>query len=169
MTETNVQCIKCGSPAGNEFSYCPGCGSSLNLQKKISGRKIKIVWKWVIFSLIAILIFEYIFASAAGQLYLLIKGTEFTELETGVVVSSLGSLLGIFCGAFYSSYMSPGFSIKEPMIGASVEIIISQIILLVIAGTFNFLVIVRIIVIMTVAFCGAKAGDVLQRRKFKRF
>ncbi len=167
MTDTNLQCMRCGSSSDNKSRYCCRCGANLNFQRKISVRKVKIIWRWVLFSLIAIMIFDYIFASAAGQLYLLVKGTEFTALETGVVVSSLGSLTGIFCGTLFSSYMSPGISIKEPMLGAAVEIIISQVILLFIAGAFSALIIVRITIITAIAFCGAKAGEMFQKRNYK--
>ena len=127
-------------------------------------KKIKIIWRWVFFSIIAILVFEYITATIAGQLYMFFTGAEFMELETGVVVSSLGSITGIFLGTLYSSYMSPGITIKEPLLGAAAEIIISQIILLFFAGIFTPLIFVRIVIIMTVAFGGAKTGEFFQKK-----
>ncbi len=164
MNEEILQCIKCGLEIDSESRYCSSCGSSIRLQKQLSGKKIKVCWRWVFFSFIAILIFEYIFATIAGQIYMFFTGAEFMEIETGIVVSSAGSITGIFAGALYSSYMSPGITIKEPMLGAAAEIILSQIILLVMAGAFTPLIIVRIAVIMTVAYCGAKTGEKIQKK-----
>jgi predicted nucleic acid-binding Zn ribbon protein len=166
MNEMKLQCMKCGSDIEQESRYCSNCGSSINFQKQLSRKKIKVSWRWVFFSLIAILVFEYIFATITGQLFLLLSGAEFIELETGIIVSSLGSITGIFFGSLYSSYLSPGITIKEPVIGAALEIVISQIILIVIAGSFTSLIIVRIAIIMSIAYGGAKTGEILQK-KFK--
>ncbi len=164
MNEIKLQCMKCGSDLEAETRYCSNCGSSIMFQKKLSKKRIKISLRWVIFSLIAILIFEYIFATIAGQLYIYISGAEFMELETGIVVSSIGSITGIFFGSLYSSYLSPGITIKEPVLGAAAEIVISQIILIVMAGSFTSLIIIRIAIIMSVAFGGAKAGEIFQKK-----
>jgi hypothetical protein len=156
--------MKCQSIIDSESRYCSSCGSSIIFQKKLSKKRIKICWRWVFFSIIAIIIFEYIFAAIAGQLYLFATGADFTELETGIVVSSAGSIAGIFFGSLYSSFMSPGITIKEPVIGASIEIILSQIILLIMAGTFTSLFFVRTAIIMSMAFGGAKTGEILQKK-----
>lgn len=167
MNEIQKQCMKCGSDIEPESRYCSRCGSSIRFQKKLSKKKIKISWKWVLFSLIAILVFEYIFATLAGQLYQFYTNSEFMELETGIIVSSIGSITGIFFGTLYSSYLSPGITIKEPITGAALEIIISQIILIVIAGSFTSLVIIRIVIIMSIAFAGAKTGELIQKKSFQ--
>jgi len=164
MNEKNLQCMKCRSAFDNESRYCSNCGSSIRLQEQLHKKKIKITWRWVLFSIIAILVFEYIFATIAGQLYMFFTGAEFMELETGIVVSSLGSITGIFLGTLYSAYMSPGITIKEPLLGATAEIIISQIILLFFAGIFTPLIFVRIVIIMSVAFGGAKTGEFFQKK-----
>ena len=95
---------------------------------------------------------------------MLFTGAEFMEIETGIVVSSAGSITGIFLGTLYSSCMSPGITIKEPVLGAAAEIIVSQIILLYMAGIFTPLIFVRVIIIMTVAFGGAKTGEFIQKK-----
>jgi len=164
MNEIKLKCMKCGSDLEAETRYCSNCGSSIRFQKKLSEKRIKISWRWVLFSLIAILVFEYIFATIAGQLYIYISGAEFMELETGIVVSSIGSITGIFFGSLYSSYLSPGITIKEPVLGAAAEILISQIILIVMAGSFTSLIIIRIAIIMSVAFGGAKTGEIFQKK-----
>jgi len=163
-TEIKPLCMKCNSEIDEESRYCSRCGSSILFQKKISARKIKISWKWVIFSFIAIIIFEYISATIAGQLYLLVSGAEFMELETGILVSSAGSVFGIFAGSLYASYISPGITVKEPVLGAAFEIIISQIILGIIGGGFTPLILVRLIILTSFAFGGAKAGEIIQKK-----
>jgi predicted nucleic acid-binding Zn ribbon protein len=164
MNEIKLKCMKCGSDIERESRYCSTCGSNMEFQNKISGKRIKVSWRWVFFSLIAILVFEYIFATIAGQLFLFFSGAEFIELETGIVVSSLGSITGIFFGSLYSSYLSPGITIKEPVIGAALEIVISQLILIVMAGSFTSLIIIRIAIIMSIAFGGAKTGEFFQKK-----
>jgi predicted nucleic acid-binding Zn ribbon protein len=164
MNEIELKCMKCGSDIEPVSKYCSSCGSSIKLQKQLSLKRIKITWRWVFFSLIAILVFEYIFATIAGQLFLFFSGAEFIELETGIIVSSLGSITGIFFGSLYSSYLSPGITIKEPVIGAALEIVISQIILIVMAGSFTSLIIIRIAIIMSIAFGGAKTGEFFQKK-----
>lgn len=164
MNETKQLCMKCGSNIDTENRYCSTCGSSIRFQKKLSQKRIKISWRWVFFSLIAILVFEYIFATLAGQLYLFASGAEFMELDTGIIVSSIGSITGIFFGSLYSSYLSPGLTIKEPILGAAAEIVISQIILIVMAGSFTSLIIIRLAIIMSIAFGGAKTGEIIQKK-----
>lgn len=164
MNENKLQCMKCDSEIEPECRYCSSCGSSISFQKKISNRKIKISWRWVLFSLISILVFEYIFATMAGQLYIFLTGAEYMELETGIIVSSIGSITGIFFGSLYSAYLSPGITIKEPVIGAALEIVISQIILIAAAGSFTSLIIIRIAIIMSIAFGGAKTGEFFQKK-----
>jgi len=166
MTEINLKCMKCGSIIEPETRYCSCCGFSIVFQKQLSLKKIQISIRWVIFSVISIFIFEYIFATVAGQLFVILSGSSTIEFETSILVSSSGSLAGIFSGTLYSAYMSPGLSIKEPLIGAFIEILTSQLILLVLSGTFSYLFIIRIIIIMTVSFAGAKTGDKLQKRNY---
>jgi len=164
MNDKKYLCMKCNSIIESESRYCSECGSSIVFQKKLSMKKIKISWRWVFFSIIAILICEYIFASITGQLFLLLTDNQFMELETGIVVSSIGSIAGIFAGSLYSSYMSPGITIKEPVLGAAIEIIISQIILLLLAGIFTPMILIRITIIMTIAFAGIKTGQLIQKK-----
>ncbi|HNX25268.1 MAG TPA: hypothetical protein PKG60_14575 [Spirochaetota bacterium] len=167
MNNNNMVCMKCRSQVDTESRFCSFCGSNLIFQKKISSTKLKISFRWIIFSVISIFIFEYIFATIAGQLFILISGNTSIELETSILVSSIGSLTGIYSGTLYSAYMSPGFSIKEPLIGASIEILVSQLILFVLAGTFSYFFIIRVIIIMTIAFAGAKSGDMLHKKIYR--
>jgi len=167
MNDKNFKCMKCDSVVNIDGRFCSYCGSDLLIQKKLSSKKLKISFRWIIFSIISIFIFEYIFATIAGQLFILITGNSTIEFETSIVVSSIGSLTGIYFGTLYSAYMSTGFSIKEPVIGASIEILTSQLILFLMAGTFSYLFIVRIIIIMTIAFAGAKTGDILRKKILK--
>lgn len=164
MTDITLKCMKCSAEIDRESRYCSYCGSDLNFQKKINTKKIKISIRWVIFSIISIFIFEYIFATAAGQIFIFITGNSSIELETSILISSIGSLIGIYFGTLYSAYMSPGFSLKEPLAGALIEVLVSQLILLVMANTFSYLFIVRFAIIMTIAFAGAKTGDILQKK-----
>lgn len=167
MNEIIAICEKCGSENDPDNRFCSFCGSNIAYQKKILSSRIKISIRWVIFTIISVFIFEYIFASAAGQIFIFAAGENTFELETSFLVTSIGSLAGIFTGTLYSSYMSPGFSLKEPIIGASIEILISQIILLIMAGTFSYLFIVRIAVIMIIALAGAICGDKIQKRMYQ--
>jgi len=167
MDKTYTTCMKCGSIVTDESRFCGNCGSSISLQEKLSRKKIKVSWRWVLYAIAAILIFEYIFANITSQLFILVSGKTSLELDTSVLVSSIGSLIGIYLGTLYSAYMSPGISIKEPLIGVFIEISISQLILLIASGTFSFLFIIRIIIIMTIGFAGAKTGDMLQKKILK--
>ena len=164
MTDTNLVCMKCKVAIKNESRYCSNCGSSIVLQKKLYSKKIRISWRWVLFSVISIFIFEYIFATIAGQLFVQITGNTSLNFETSILISSIGSLTGIFFGTMYSAYMSPGFSLKEPLTGAAIEILASQMILFMMSGIFSYLFIIRIIIIMTIGFAGAKTGDWLQKK-----
>lgn len=167
MTDMPTVCLKCNSAIDEKSRFCSCCGADIALQKKIHSKKIKVSLRWILFSIISILIFEFIFATVAGKLFILITGSETIEFETSLLVSSIGSLTGIYFGAMYSAYMSPGLSIKEPVIGALIEIFMSQLILLVLAGEFSYLFIIRLLIITTIAFAGAKSGDWLQMRKLK--
>ncbi len=164
MTESKVICMKCGSSNEMQGRYCSSCGSSLVFQNKLSKKRFRITWRWVFFSFIAIFIFEYIFATIASQMFLMFTGAEFMPVETGIVVSSAGSIAGIFLGSLYSSYMSPGITIKEPVFGAAAEIIISQAILMVLAGTFTPIILLGTAIRMAIALGGAKTGELIQKK-----
>jgi predicted nucleic acid-binding Zn ribbon protein len=167
MTDTTSACIKCGHTNDFESRYCSFCGSSILLQKKQSSSKVKISIRWVIFAIISILVFEYIFAAIAGQLFTIFGGERSLDLGTSILITTTGSLGGIFFGALYSAYMSPGFSLKEPLIGAFIEIVFSQAVLSLMMESFSYMSFVRVAVIMLIAFAGAKTGDMLQKRKFR--
>ncbi len=164
MTDINLKCMKCGSSVDNKSRYCSGCGSNMAFQKKLSKKRFKISWRWVLFSLITIFIFEYIFAGIAGQIYLFFSGAEFIEIETSIAVSSVGTKIGIFLGSLYSFWISPGITIKEPVLGAAAEIIISQSLLLIVAGIFTPMVLIGISINMIVAFAGVKTGEIIQKK-----
>ncbi len=164
MNNSHLNCMKCNSELETGNRFCSNCGSSIRLQESLSRKKIKVSWRWVLFAVVSIFIFEYISAAIVSQLFVLVSGKTSLELETSILVSSIGSLAGIFLGTLYSAYMSHGISIKEPMIGAFIEILTSQLILLIISGTFTYLFIVRILIIMTIGTAGAKTGDMLQKR-----
>lgn len=165
MTDKDFKCLKCGSLFEEENRYCSFCGSDLTFQKKIFSKKIRVSLRWIIFTVISLFIFEYIFATIAGQLFVIFSGEAAIELQTSIIISSIGSLAGIYAGSLYSAYMAPGYSIKESIIGAAIEITISQFILFLMSGAFSYLILVRIIIIMIIAFAGAKTGDMLQRKR----
>ncbi len=162
---TDNRCLKCSSPTDGQSRFCSCCGSDLAFQNKINSKKVKISIRWVIFSILSIFIFEYIFATVAGKIFMLASGNQAIEFETSILVSSIGSLIGIFFGTLYSAYMSPGISIKEPVIGALAEILTSQVILYFLSGEFSSLFIIRLVIISAIAFAGAKSGDWLQKKK----
>jgi len=164
MNEKITQCMKCGTELNPGNRYCGFCGSNINFQIRVSRNRFNISLKWILISALSIFCFEIIFATITGQIFIFLNGGTASDFETNIMVSSIGSLVGIFLGSFYLAYISPCITLKEPLTGISLEIIISQLLLIYLAGTFNFMFFTRTAFTLIIAFTGAIAGHSLQRR-----
>lgn len=156
--------MKCGSDINEKNRYCGFCGSSINFQLIIKKSRFHISWRWIFISVIAIFFFELISASVAGQVFVFFSSSGTADFETSIMVSSIGSLAGIFLGSLYLAYISPCITLKEPLMGISLEILISQILLIYLAGAFTFMFFTRTAFTLLIAFTGAGAGNFLQRK-----
>ncbi len=156
--------MKCGKELNRENRYCSNCGSNIKFQAKLTRSRFRLSIKWIFLAALLIFFFEIVFATIAGQIFIFINSGGAADFETNILISSIGSLVGIFTGSIYLAYMSPCITLKEPLLGISLEILTSQFMLIYLAGTFNFMFFIRTAFTLLIAFAGANAGWYIQRR-----
>jgi hypothetical protein len=146
-----LTCGRCAAEARGDDQFCVKCGAALvsAASSPLAGRA-PIQWNWVVIG--AAVIFAVRFC--VGLILGVVLVSTGAQDASGAALGSI-MLLGFPLGGLIVALMSPGFTIREPAIGAIIPIALFALL----SGTESLL---SILLAYVLTLGGAKLGEHLQ-------
>ena len=164
MSGKEQNCKKCRKQSAEDAIFCQHCGYKFEAEKNLSVSDGIINHRHVIYTLIIVFMAEMIFSFIAGLGWYIYYPDAMEDIPKLVIVSSIGSLSGVFFGSLFAAYRFAERSRKEVTAGALACVVISKIIDFFVTGSFSIEIITGLLVSSAIAFAGILAGQFIKKR-----
>lgn len=147
----NSHCPSCGHENEKAAVFCSRCGS------KIENRIRLLSWKWVLLSMIALVIFQILVLAVCYYLVYAIAGPE-AFIRSMLVIPYPAIPSAVFTGSFIFSYFVIRSSALDIAAGMGIFLLLSNTVNFILLDAFSFYSLVWIPLIAGLAFGGAWAA-----------
>ena len=164
MQDNKHNCKKCKKQSPEDALFCQHCGYKFEDKGNSAHLSGTLNHKWILYTLIIVFMAEILFSFIAGLGWYIYYPNAMEDIPKLVIVSSIGSLSGIFFGSLFAAYRFSEISIKEVTAGALACVVISKTIDIFVTGSFSIDLLTGLLVSSVTAFAGITAGHFIKKR-----
>lgn len=164
MPDTKHYCKKCSKLSPEDALFCQHCGYKFKVKENSAPVSETLNHKWILYTIIIVFMAEILFSFIAGLGWYIYYPDAMEDIPKLVIVSSTGSLSGVFFGSLFAAYRFSEISIKEVTAGALACVVISKTIDIFVTGSFSIEILAGLLVSSVIAFAGVLAGHFIKRK-----
>jgi len=164
MADKKHNCRKCSKQSTEDALFCQHCGHKFEEKETSAPINGALNHKRVLYTIIIVFMAEILFSFIAGLGWYIYYPDAMEDIPKLVIVSSIGSLSGVFFGSLFAAYRFSEKSMKEVTIGALACVAISKIIDLFVTGGFSIEILTGLLVSSVIALAGIIAGHFIKKR-----
>ena len=126
---------------------------------------IQFISKYVAYTITILFFAEMAFSFIAGLGWSIYNPNAMDDIPMLVIISSAGSVAGVFFGSLFATYRFPKEAIKSVITGAVAAVFISKIIDIFVTGTISSEMFFGLFISCVTAFAGILAGLMIIKRR----
>lgn len=156
---TNIECPNCDNVNSIDNNYCGQCGTDLKNNDEVKIKKKKIDYLWILNSSGLVFLFEFLCTITLSLILAFIP--QLTNETARFLLPVIASIAGTFTGAFFATFYFKKMSLIEPMIGATIIIIISR------GFLMSLDILLGTVIAIVIALIGSFIALMLKKRRIK--